>query len=270
MNFQNKVVVITGGTSGIGKSLVLEFGKLGAKVSFSARNLVEIDKMSLDLSSQKIPHLAQSCDVSNEAEVKKMIESTIEHFGKIDILINNAGISMRALFYDLDLSVIKKVMDANYYGSVYCTKYSLPQIIANQGSIVAISSIAGHKGLPGRCGYSSSKFAIQGFFEALRIELLKKNVHVLVACPGFTSSNIRNTALGADSKSQKESPLEETKIMSSEKVAQEIAQAIYLRKRDILLTTQGKLTVWLNKFFPSFMDKMVYNHFSKEKDSPLK
>jgi short-subunit dehydrogenase len=161
-------------------------------------------------------------------------------------------------------------MDINFYGTVYATKYCLPHIIASKGSIVGVSSIAGHRGLPARTGYSASKAAMQGFMEALRTELLKKDVHVLVACPGFTSSNIRNTALTKDGTAQGESPRDEGDMMSSEEVAQHILKAVQQRKRDLVLTTQGKLTVFLNKWFPSFMDKMVYNHMAKEKDSPFK
>jgi short-subunit dehydrogenase len=153
---------------------------------------------------------------------------------------------------------------------VYATKYALPEIIKSQGSIIGISSIAGYRGLPGRTGYSASKFAMQGFLESLRTELLKKNVHVLVACPGFTTSNIRNSALSADGSTQGESPRDEAKMMTAEEVAAHIYKATVYRKRDLVLTTQGKLTVLMNKFFPSFMDKMVYNVLAKEKDSPFK
>ena len=126
------------------------------------------------------------------------------------------------------------------------------------------------RGLPARTGYSASKFAMQGFMEALRTELMKKGVHVLVACPGFTASNIRNTALAKDGTSQKESPRDESSMMSAEEVARAILKAVVKRKRDLVLTTQGKMTVFLNKWFPGFMDGMVYKHLAKEKDSPLK
>jgi NAD(P)-dependent dehydrogenase (short-subunit alcohol dehydrogenase family) len=135
-----------------------------------------------------------------------MVEETLRAFGRIDILINNAGISMRALFEDVDLDVIRKVMDINFYGTLYATKYCLPYIIKTQGSVVGISSIAGFRGLPARTGYSASKFAMQGFLETLRTEMLRKDVHVLIACPGFTASNIRNAALSKDGTAQGESP----------------------------------------------------------------
>ncbi len=143
------------------------------------------------------------------------------------------------------------------------------RISLSKGSVVGVSSIVGFKGLPGRTGYSSSKFAMHGFLETLRIENLKKGLHVLIACPGFTASNIRNTALDGDGKQQGESPRTEEKMMTAEEVAKHIANAVEKRKRTLILTSQGKMTVFLNKFLPGFMDKMVYNHMAKEPDSPL-
>ena len=179
-------------------------------------------------------------------------------FGRIDVLINNAGISMRALFNDADLAVLKKLMDVNFWGTVYCTKYALPQIIGTKGSVVGVSSIAGYKGLPGRTGYSASKFAMNGFLDSLRIENLKTGVHVMTACPGFTASNIRNTALAKDGSQQGESSMDESKMMTSEEVAKLIANGVESRKRILILTFQGKLTVFLSKFLSAFLDKMVY------------
>ena len=135
---------------------------------------------------------------------------------------------------------------------------------------MGVSSIAGYKGLPGRTGYSSSKFAMHGFLETLRIENMKKGLHVLIACPGFTASNIRNTALNEKGEMQGESPRDEGKMMSAEEVARHIARAISKRKDRLTLTRQGKLTVLLNKLFPKFLDKQVYKHMAREPDSPLK
>ncbi len=187
-------------------------------------------------------------------------------FSKIDVLVNNAGISMRALFKDADLDVIKKVMDVNFWGTVYCTKYALPEILKTQGSIVGVSSIAGYKGLPGRTGYSASKFAMNGFLDVLRMENFKTGVHVLTACPGFTTSNIRNASLDKNGVQQGESSLDEDKMMSSAEVAVIIANGVENRSRTLIMTSQGKLLVFLNKFFPSLVDKLVYNTMAKEKN----
>lgn len=267
---KNKVVLITGGTSGIGKALAFAFGRAGAKVVVSGRNQQNLSSTSQELAAAGIDNLALNADVSVEEQCQRMVQETVDKYGRLDVLINNAGISMRALFEDLDLNVIRQVMDINFWGTVYSTKYALPYIKQAKGSVIGISSIAGYRGLPARTGYSASKFAMHGFLETLRTELLHSGVHVLLACPGFTASNIRNTALAANGQQQGETPREEEKMMSAEEVADRILQATIKHKRDLVMTTQGKLAVWVNKLFPSLADKLVYNVMAKEKDSPLK
>lgn len=266
---KDKVIIITGASSGIGKACAEAFGKAGGKIVITGRNEKSLLETSTFLTSQGIDNLPIVADVSLEEDNYKVVELAIKKYGKIDILINNAGISMRALFEDLEVEVIKKVMDINFYGTVYATKSALPYILKSKGSIIGISSIAGKRGLPARTGYSASKFAMEGFLEALRTELLHKGVHVLTACPGFTASNIRNAALASDGSTQGESPRDEAKMMTAETVAQEILKATLKRKRTLVLTFQGKLAVFLNKWLPKLMDKMVYNTLAKEKDSPL-
>jgi short-subunit dehydrogenase len=203
------------------------------------------------------------CDVSHEEECKRFILSTVETFGTVDILINNAGISMRSLFADADTDVIRRLMDVNFMGSVYCTKAVLPYVIQQKGTLVGISSTAGYRGLPGRSGYSASKFALQGWLEALRTELHQTGVHVMWVSPGFTASNIRNAALNSHGVGQGESPVDESKLMSAETCAKYILSAIEKRKRVLVLTFTGKLTVFLNKFFPSLTDKLLYRYYFK-------
>lgn len=265
--FQQKTVAITGATSGIGKALALAFLQAGANVSVCGRKADTLDLLQKEINSTQL--LTVVADVSKEADCKQFIDSTLEKFGKIDVLINNAGISMRALFRDADLDVLRTLIDINFWGTVYCTKYAMPSILANKGTIVGISSIAGYRGLPARTGYSASKFAMQGFLEALRTENLRTGVNVMWVCPGFTASNIRNTALDKTGHSQQETPLSEDKLMSAETVAYLTMHAIAKRKRTLVLTAQGKLTVFLSKIAPAFLDKMVFNHFRKEPGSPL-
>jgi dehydrogenase/reductase SDR family member 7B len=261
---KDKVVIITGGSSGIGKAMGEVFGKNRSKIFITSRNSTDLDKAVADLKNKGIDVHGFCADVSVEEDNKKMVEEAIQRFGRIDVLINNAGITMRALFNDVDLGVVKKVMDINFYGVLYATKYCLPEILKNKGSIVGISSIAGYRGLPGRTGYSASKFALNGFLEVLRTEMLHKEVHVLTACPGFTSSNIRKRALSKDGSLQGESPRDENNMMSAEECAQHIYKATVKRKKILVLTTQGKFTVLLNKLFPLFTDKLVYKVMAKE------
>jgi short-subunit dehydrogenase len=270
MTSEDKVVVVTGASSGIGLALVHEYAGRGAKVVAAARSVDKLQQIARGIIADGGDILVVETDVTHEEDCKNLIEKSIEKYGKIDILINNAGISMRALFEDLDLEVIKKLMDVNFWGTVYCSKYALKHLLQTKGSLVGVSSIAGYKGLPGRTGYSASKFAMHGLLEVIRIENMKKGLHVLIACPGFTATNIRNTALSASGAQQGESPRDEDKMMSAAKVAFEIASAIEKRKHRLVLTGQGKLTVLLNKFFPQFIDKMVFNHMAKEPNSPFK
>lgn len=260
--FKDKVVVVTGGTDGIGKALVELLIEQGARVATCSRTYEKL----YDLQKKYANILLHTftCDVSKEEDCQKFIASTLQTFGKIDILINNAGLSMRALFQDVELSVLKSLMDVNFWGAVYCTKYALPAILAQKGTIVGISSVAGYRGLPGRVGYSASKFALQGWLEALRTELLHSGTHVMWICPGFTASNIRNTALNAVGNAQQESPLEENKLMSATTCAMETLKAIEQRKRTLVMTFTGKRAVFMNRFFPALADKLTYKFFFKK------
>jgi dehydrogenase/reductase SDR family member 7B len=255
---KDKVVIITGGTSGIGKALAHEFGRKGSKIVITGRRQEELEKTIHELSAQGIQIVGMQADVSRVDDNERMAAYAIQAFGKIDILINNAGISMRAMFDELDLDVVRHVMDINFYGAVYATRFCLPEIKRNRGSVVGISSIAGFRGLPARSGYSASKFALNGFLD------------VLTACPGFTESNIRKRALTKDGTVQGESPRNESEMMSAEECASHIYNAVLKRKRTLILTTQGKLAVLINKLFPSWADRLVYNTMAKEANAPLK
>jgi len=259
--FRDKVVVVTGGSDGIGKALVELLLQNGAKVATCARNHDKLYQLRTSHAGTSL--ITYAMDVSNENECRRFIEDVAGNFGTIDILINNAGISMRALFTETSLDTMRKVMDINYWGTVYCTKYALPYILAQKGSIVGVSSIAGFRGLPGRSGYSASKFAMNGFLESLRTELLDTGVNVMWVCPGFTASNIRNAALNKDGDPQGASPLDEGSLMTSEECATLILTAIEKRKRSFVFSFNDKRTVLLNKLIPSAADKFVRKFFFK-------
>ncbi len=269
-SMKDKVVLITGASSGIGKALAFEFAKRNANLVIAARDFEKLTKIEEVLKSFGVEVLAVRADVSVESDCSNLINLAIERFGKINVLINNAGISMRALFEEVDLNVLRKLMETNFWGTVYCTKYALPHLLKTKGSLVGVSSIAGYKGLPGRTGYSASKAAMQAFLDVIRLENMKKGLHVMIACPGFTTSNIRFTALTKDGSQQGDSPRDEEKMMSASEVAIKIANGILNKKRTVIMTFEGKATVFLNKFFPSLLDRIVYNKMSKEPDSPTK
>ena len=267
---KDKVVVITGGSSGIGKALAEMFGAHGSRILITGRNAADLDLAVANLRQKGIDAHGFASDVSQEEDNQKMAVEAIRVFGRIDVLINNAGITMRDLFEEVDLDVIRKVMDINFFGAIYATKHCLPEIIRNKGSVIGISSIAGYRGLPGRSGYSASKFALNGFLEVLRTEMLKKDVHVLTACPGFTSSNIRKRSLTKEGSWRGDSPRDESKMMTAEECARHIYRATLNRKNILILTALGKFTVFLNKWFPRLTDKLVYMTLAKEENSPLK
>lgn len=271
IEMKDKVIVVTGASSGIGKALAYEFGKKGAKIVLAARNLSTLNEIVTDLNKLGIQALAVQTDVTIENECKNLIEKTIEKFGRIDVMINNAGISMRALFVDLQLDVMRRLMDTNYWGTVYCSKFAMPHLLKTGGTLVGVISIGGFVGMPGRSGYAASKFAVRGFLDTVRVENRKTGLHVLVVAPGFTTSNIRKAALLADGSAQGETPRDENHMMSAESVASHVYKAVVKRKRQLILTfLEGKFTVFLGKFIPKYLDKLIYNTFAKEPDSPLK
>lgn len=266
--FQDKVVVITGGSDGIGKALIQALIPLGARVATCGRSHDKIYKLQMEYSNVLLHAVA--CDVSDEQECRAFIESTLETFGGIDILINNAGLSMRALFLESRSEVTRKIMNVNFMGAVYCTQYALPSIVERKGVLVGISSTAGYRGLPGRAAYSASKFALQGWLESLRVEMMNKGVHVMWVCPGFTASNVRYAALDGRAEARGESVLDEGKLMSAEECAGHILRAIEKKKRTLVLTFLGKVTVLLNKVAPSLADRLTYKHYYNKKGEFVK
>ena len=262
---KNQVVLITGGTSGIGRACALAFGRAGASIVVTGRDAARLAATAAELAQAGIRHHTVQGDVGIRADADRAVAETIATFGSLHVLLNNAGLSMRAKFADVDVQVLEQLMQTNFFGTVYVTKAALPHLLASHGTIVGISSIAGYRGLPGRTGYSASKFAMNGFLESLRTELLPQGVNVLTAAPGFTASNIRHTALLANGQPQHDTPRDEGSMMSSEEVARHLLHAVQQRRRTLVLTGQGKLTVFLNKWLPaSMMDKLVLNNFKKE------
>lgn len=268
--FKDKVVIITGASSGIGLASARLFGSFGSKVVMAARSIGKLQELAPSVNHDPSKVLCVKTDVSKEEDCRNLIEETVKIFGKIDILVNNAGLSMRAMFKDLDLSVIKSLMDVNFWGTVYCTKFALPYLLETKGSVVGVISIAGYSALPARTGYSASKYAIRGFLDTVRIEHLKDGLHVMVFAPGYTSSNVRNAALVADGSAQGETPLDEGKLMSAEKCAEYLAKGLYKRKNKMILTALGKVTVLAHNLFPNLTDKLTYKYIAREAGSPFK
>lgn len=268
--FRDKVVIVTGASSGIGRATALEFARHGSKVVLAARSADRLAELEKEITALGSEALTCVTDVSKEEDCRNLVEKTVEKFGTVHILINNAGISMRALFGDVDIAVLKRLMDVNFWGIVYCTRYALPYIVVNRGSIVGVSSTAGFHGLPGRTGYSASKFAMHGFLETIRIEHLRENLHVMIIAPGFTTSEVRKHALLADGSEQGNSPREEKKLMSAEFVARWILKGIHKKKRNKIMTWAGRFTALLQRVTPALVDYAYYLEMKREPNSPLK
>ena len=267
---EGKVVIITGASSGIGRAIAIECARHKANVVLAARREELLTDLSDQIEEMGAETLAVKADVSIEADCDNLINKTVERFGRIDILINNAGVSMRALFEDVELEVLRRVIDINFWGAVYCTHFALPWLLKSHGSLVGISSVAGFKGLPGRTGYSASKFAMQGFLESVRIENRKRGLHVLIVCPGFTRSQIREKAFTAKGTPQGVSPRNELNLMDPTDVAGKTVRAVVRKRRLLILTFEGKFIIALQRLLPNMLDGIVYRQMAREPDSPFK
>lgn len=264
------VVIITGASSGIGLACAIEFARNGYSIVMQARDAAKLSNAAIQLNIDVNEILQSVGDVSIQQDCERLINEAIEKFGRIDVLINNAGITMRGLFHEMQAEVLIKVMNVNFMGTVYCTHYAFPHLLKSKGVVVGISSVAGYKGLPGRSAYAASKFAVEGLLETIRIENLYTGLHVLIARPGFTNTNIRNTAVTKDGSPSGQTFKEESKMMSAEVVAKHIFNGVKKRKNYVILTSVAILTFWINKFFPKLVDRLVHRHVENEKNSPLK
>lgn len=258
---KNQVVVITGASAGIGKALAYELAKEGCKLVLAARSTEKLEKISEELQSKyKSEILIVPTDVSNQSEAVNLIENSLDTFGYIDILINNAGIATYEFFYNENIENMKKVMDVNYWGMVNCTYSVLPSMISrNKGKIVNISSFAGKRGLPSYSNYAASKFAMNGFSESLRLEVKKYGINVIVVCPTSTKTDIVSTSLS--NSALKINP-DNFFGMSAERVARETVNAIVDNKREHIIGAGEKVILEINKVVPGFMD-MAIKFFSK-------
>lgn len=264
-----KTAIITGGSDGIGRALCLKYGRRGYAISFTGRREEKLKETADLLDKEGLSYKSLRLDASLDEDNEKLVAETLLAFGSIDVVICNAGISMRALFKDLSRESFEKVVQVNFLGAVSLIHHSLPSLIKSKGTVIGISSINGRRATPARTAYAASKYAMEGFLESLRMELKADDVHVLTVCPGFTQTNMRGSSIMPDGSIQGETKLDESKMMSAETVAKKIYRAMEKKKRDLILTTQGKLAVWGNKFFPSLMDKIVFRVMSKKPDSPF-
>jgi len=256
--FKDKVVVITGASSGIGRELAYRLAAQGAKLSLAARDLERLEAVSSECKKRGGQAIVIPTDVTAQTQCEHLVRRTVEGFGRIDILVNNAGVSMWAYFDEVtDLSIFEKIMRVNYLGSVYCTYYALPHLKASRGQIVGVSSLTGKNGVPTRSGYAASKHAMVGFFDTLRIELAPAGVSVTMIYPDFVATETRKRAFGPDGAPLGESPVREKEIMTVERCVDLVLPAIRVRKRELLMTLRAKVGQYLKLFAPGLVDNIA-------------
>lgn len=258
MYFKNKVVWITGASSGIGEALTYEFARQGAKLIISSNQLEELEKVKLTCESIGTTCFIQFLDMIEVDKMQSITDLLIEKFDKIDVLVNNAGISQRSLVVETPLEVDRKIMEIDYFGTVALTKTVLPYMIKNGGGyIAATSSISGKFGFPLRSAYAAAKHALRGFFETLRAEVYEHNIKVLIAFPGRIKTNISLHALTKDGKAYGKMDDGQNTGISAEKCARKYVKAIRKDKKEVLIGASELLMVYIHKFFPNLFYKLA-------------
>jgi short-subunit dehydrogenase len=258
-----KIIVITGASDGIGAEMARQLAKrhgAGVALVLAARDEARLAQVASQCAAFGADTLVMKTDVSIDTACRALIAATVARYGRIDALINNAGISAQALFEEVkadDLAWYEQVMRINLWGSVWCTHAALPYLKQSRGSIVAVSSLAGLIGVAGRTAYSASKFAMTGFFEALRAELKNAGVSVTTAYPGVVATQIRHNGLNAAGKVAGSSGLREEGAMSVETCAALILQGMETRQREVVMTGKGKVGRWLKLIAPGQVEAMA-------------
>jgi NAD(P)-dependent dehydrogenase (short-subunit alcohol dehydrogenase family) len=256
-----RVVVITGGSDGIGAEFARQMAsRYGAalRLVLAARDREKLEQVAGQCTALGAQALAVPTDVSDQSQCRRLIDDAVAHYGRIDVLVNNAGRSAHALFEEVpDLAWYEELMRINLWGSVWCTQAALPQLKAARGRIVAVSSLAGLVGVPGRTAYSASKFAMTGFFEALRAELKGAGVSVTIAYPGVVDTRIRYRGYNALGQEMGSSSLREDGAMPVAECARLIVEGMEGRKREVVMTAKGKLGRFMKLIAPGFVEKMA-------------
>ncbi len=256
----DKVILLTGASEGIGRALALELARRGASLCVVARNAARLETLADECRAAGAAVATCRADVADETDCRRMIAETIEHFGRLDVLINNAGVTMWSRADALtDLGVYEHLMRVNYLGCVYSTLHALDHLKASGGLIVTVASIAGLTGVPERTGYAASKHAVFGFFDSLRIELDGTGVDVTMIAPDFVVSEIHKRALDADGKPLGKSPMNEGRIMTAARCAELIVEAIEKRRRLAILSLRGRLGRWARLVAPGLIDRIARN-----------
>lgn len=249
-DFKNKIIVITGAAGGLGQALCRRFGAAGAVIIGLDRAAASLEQLAQQCRRNHLNFTGYVCDVTDFEATQQILHNILQQFGRIEVLINNAGISHRSRFVRTNLSVIHQVMAVNFFGALHCTAAALPALIQNKGMIIVLSSVAGFSPLIGRTGYAASKHALHGFFESLRTEVNGEGVHILMVCPSFIATPINKNALGGDGKPVQHEQVIVGKKMPPDEAAQRIFTAASHEKKFLIIGKTGKLAFWMNKLLP--------------------
>lgn len=257
-HFRENVVVLTGASSGIGRALALQLADQGAWLALAARDSQRLEEVSQLCQQSGGRSFFIQTDVAEQNQCQRLVARTVNEYGRIDTLINNAGITMWAHFEDLQtLAPLEKIMQVNYFGSVYCTYAALPYLKRTRGRIAAISSMTGKTGVPTRSGYAASKHAMVGFFDSLRIEVAQYGISVTIVYPDFVTTETRTRAFGPDGQPIGQSPVQEDKVMSAEECARITLQAVAKRKREEIMGLRGKIGQYIRLVAPGLIDRIA-------------
>lgn len=259
INLQNKVVWLTGASSGIGEALAYALARKGVRLILSARRKVELDRVKGNCPSKAQPQIrVLPLDLSQADTLRLSTEAAIQIFGAVDILINNGGISQRSLIATTDVSVDRRIMEVNYFGPIALTKYLLPHFIQRKhGHFVIISSLTGKFGTPYRSGYAASKHALHGFYDALRAEHFRDHIKVTMACPGFIHTPITLSALTGDGTPLNKMDEAQYKGKSAEWCAAKIVRALEKEKEEVYIGGREVFGVYLKRFLPRLFSRVI-------------
>ena len=269
---RSRVFILTGASEGIGAELALALARRGHSLVLAARSEDRLCEVADRCQRSGAKAIAVRTDVTVEEDCRRLVERALEAFGRIDVLVNNAGLSMHATFDEIsDWSTYERLWRVNCLGTINCTRFAWPYLKAapgkRGGQIVGISSLAGRTGVPGRTTYCASKFAQTGFLEALRIEAAEQGITVTIVYPGLVATEIRRHGLNGKGHTAGVSGLVETGAMPVDECARQIVRAIQGRRRELVMTAKGRIGLWLKLLAPGWVDNQARRTLTKKDDA---
>ncbi len=263
-SFDGATVVVSGAAGGLGRALALRYARAGARIVALDLDAQAVEQLSVDLAQTGAEAMALSCDVTDEAACRAAMASAVQRFGRIDVVINNAGISHRSAFVSTDTSVLRRVMEVNLFGAIHLTRAALPALQQSHGLIVAISSVAGYTPLIARTGYAASKHALHGFFTSLRTEVTGAGIDVMLVCPSFIATAIDRNALGGDGRAATHRQVVAGRPLQPGDVADKIFSASERSKRLLLIGRTARAAWWLNRYAPALYERIMARRLRDE------